>query len=59
MRTFFKLVAVAVVGAVLAACGSEDFTGAYRLKDSDMKVAIVLNIHGDEAELFADDGKGG
>ena len=59
MRTFFKLVAVAVAGAVLAACGSEDFTGAYRLKDSDMKVAIVLNIHGDEAELFADDGKGG
>ncbi|WJM90612.1 hypothetical protein QDY63_25145 [Pseudomonas brenneri] len=59
MRTFFSLMAVAVVGSSLAACGSEDFTGAYRFKDSGMKGAMVLNIHGDEAEFFGDFGKGG
>ncbi|MHC8390185.1 hypothetical protein ACYZTM_19610 [Pseudomonas sp. MDT2-39-1] len=58
MRTFFKLVAVAVAGSGLAACGGEDFTGAYRFKDSNIQRTMVLNVHGDEAEIFGDDGKG-
>ncbi|KKI25045.1 hypothetical protein APX70_00042 [Pseudomonas syringae pv. maculicola] len=59
MRNFFKLMAVAVAGSVVAACGGEDFTGTYRLKESGMQGEMVLNIHGDEAELLADFGKGG
>jgi len=56
MRTFFKVMAVGVAGAFLAACGGEDFTGAYRFKDSNMNAAMVLNVHGDDAELFVDFG---
>ncbi|WP_122321185.1 hypothetical protein [Pseudomonas amygdali] len=59
MRTFLKLVAFAVAGSVLAGCGGEDFSGAYRLTESGMQGEMVLNIHGDEAELFADFGAGG
>lgn len=58
MRTFLKLVAVAIAGSILAACGGEDFTGAYRFKDSNMQGDMVLNIHGDEAELFGDNENG-
>jgi hypothetical protein len=50
MRTFFKLVAVVVAGLCLAACGDKGFTGAYRMG------SMVLNIHGDEAEVFEDHG---
>lgn len=59
MRTLFKLAATVVAGSLLAGCGGEDFTGAYRFKDSNMKGAMVLNVHGDEAELFGDFGEGG
>ncbi|WP_339426588.1 hypothetical protein [Pseudomonas proteolytica] len=59
MSTFLKLVAIGVAGSLLAACGGEDFTGAYRFKDSSMKGAMVLNIHGDDAEIFGDYGAGG
>ena len=52
MRTFLKLMAVAVTGSVLASCGGEDFSGAYRFKESNMNGAMVLNIHGDDAELL-------
>lgn len=58
MRTFFKLVAIAVAGSVLAACGGEDFTGAYRFKESNIQRTMVLNVHGNDAEIFGDDGKG-
>lgn len=59
MRTLFKFAATAVMGALLSGCGNEDFTGAYRFKDSGMKGTMVLNIHGNEAELFGDLGKDG
>lgn len=59
MRTFLRLITVAVSGSVLAACGGEDFTGAYRFKDSGTQWELVLNIQGDEAEIFRDYGKNG
>lgn len=54
MRTLFKFASVVVTGAVISGCGGEDFTGAYRYEESSSKGSMVLNIHGDEAELFAD-----
>lgn len=54
MRTLFKFASVAVAGAVITGCGGEDFTGAYRYHEQISKGAMVLNIHGDEAEIFAD-----
>lgn len=57
--TLFKLAATVVSGSLLAACGGEDFTGAYQFKDSNMNGTMVLNVHGDAAELFADYGKDG
>ncbi|OQR31017.1 hypothetical protein BWR59_16025 [Pseudomonas sp. Bc-h] len=54
MRTLFKSASVAVACAVISGCGGEDFTGAYRYQESSSKGAMVLNIHGDQAELFAD-----
>ncbi|YCH23349.1 hypothetical protein M1D96_07610 [Pseudomonas sp. D1-3] len=59
MRILLKSVVVALAGIVLVACADEDFSGAYRFKDSKMKGPMVLNIHGKEAELFADLGKDG
>lgn len=59
MRTLFKFAAVVVFGTVLSGCGDEDFTGAYRFRDSSMKMVLVLNIHGDEAVFFGDLGKAG
>jgi len=58
MSTLFKFAVTAVIGALLSGCGNEDFTGAYRFKDSGMIGTMVLNVHGDEAELFGDLGKG-
>lgn len=54
MRTLFTFASVVGIGAVIAGCGGEDFTGAHRYQESSSKGAMVLNIHGDEAELFAD-----
>lgn len=54
MRTLFGFASVAVAGAVITGCGGEDFTGAYRYQEQSSKGAMVLNIHGDEAEIFAD-----
>lgn len=59
MHTLLKLMGAAVAGLFLAACGGEDFTGAYRFKDPGIQKELVLNIHGDEAEIFGDAGKGG
>jgi hypothetical protein len=59
MRIVHKLAAAIVACSLLAACGSEDFTGAYRFKNSNSDKAMVLNIHGGEAELFAEDGHDG
>src|SRR3990167_7894816 len=46
MRTMLKFAAAVV-------------TGAYRFKDSSMNGTMVLNVHGNEAELFGDLGKDG
>lgn len=54
MRTLFKFASVVVTGAVISGCGGEDFTGAYRYQESSSKGSMVLNIHGNEAQLFAD-----
>ncbi|MEX7556591.1 hypothetical protein F9Z43_10915 [Pseudomonas monteilii] len=54
MRTLFKFASVAVAGTAITGCGGEDFTGAYRYQETSSKGAMVLNIHGNEAELFAD-----
>lgn len=59
MRTLFKFAAVTAFGTVLSGCSGEDFTGAYRFHDSRMKGVMVLNIHGDKAELFGDLGQSG
>jgi len=59
MRILLKSVVVALAGIALVACADEDFTGAYRFKDSNLKGPMVLNIHGEEAELFGDYGKDG
>lgn len=59
MRTMLKFAAAVVTGAFLSGCSGEDFTGAYRFKDSSMNGTMVLNVHGDEAELFGDLGKDG
>ncbi|AWF68496.1 MULTISPECIES: hypothetical protein [Pseudomonadaceae] len=53
MRFIIKLAATVVAGTLLAGCGGEDFTGSYRAKNpSNSKVELVLNIHGNEAELI-------
>lgn len=54
MHTLFKFASVVVAGAVITGCGGEDFTGAYRYQETSSKGAMVLNIHGNEAELYAD-----
>lgn len=59
MHTLIKFATAAVTGALLSGCGAEDFTGAYRFKDSSMNGTMVLNIHGSEAEVFGDFGKSG
>lgn len=59
MRTLIKFATAAVAGTLLSGCGGEDFTGAYRFKDSSMNGTMVLNIHGSEAEVFGDFGKDG
>lgn len=59
MRILHKLAATIVACSFLAACGSEDFTGAYRFKNSNSEKAMVLNVHGAEAELLAEDGRDG
>lgn len=56
MRTLFKLAAAVVAGSLLTGCGGEDFTGAYRLQ-APKDLAFVLNIRGDEADIFAETGK--
>jgi len=59
MRKPFNLSAFIAAGILLSGCGGEDFTGAYRLKEKGMNGTMVLNIHGDNAELFGDLGKDG
>lgn len=59
MQKLSNFVSVAVLGTLLAGCGAEDFSGAYRFKDSSMSGTMVLNVHADEAELFGDMGKNG
>ncbi|MEN0104995.1 MAG: hypothetical protein AAGC84_01070 [Pseudomonas sp.] len=59
MQKRSAFVTVAVLGAILSGCGAEDFSGAYRFKDSSMSGAMVLNVHGNDAELFGDLGKNG
>ncbi|WP_312246151.1 hypothetical protein [Stutzerimonas nitrititolerans] len=56
MRTLFKFAAAVFAGSLLAGCGDEDFTGAYRL-DATKELVFVLNIRGDEADLFSEKGK--
>jgi len=55
MRNFSRFVSLALASSVLAGCGSEDFTGAYRYKLPGGERVIVLNVHGDEAEIFGED----
>lgn len=59
MRNLLSLSAFIAASTLLSGCGGEDFTGAYRLKESGMKGTMVLNIHGGNAELFGDLGKDG
>lgn len=55
MRNFSGFVSLALAGSILAGCGSEDFTGAYRYKIPGSERVMVLNVHGDEAEIFGED----
>ncbi|EOA5676036.1 hypothetical protein ACH4U0_006138, partial [Pseudomonas aeruginosa] len=59
MRGFSRLISLAFVSSILAGCGSEDFTGAYRYKIAGGERVIVLNVHGDEAEIFGEDARDG
>ncbi len=55
MRNFSRFVSLALASSILAGCGSEDFTGAYRYKIPGSESVMVLNVHGDEAEIFGED----
>ncbi len=55
MRNFSGFVSLALAGSILAGCGSEDFTGAYRYNIPSSERVMVLNVHGDEAEIFGED----
>ena len=55
MRNFPRFISLALASSILAGCGSEDFTGAYRYKISGGERVMVLNVHGDEAEIFGED----
>ncbi len=55
MRNFSGFVSLALAGSILAGCGGEDFTGAYRYKIPGSERVMVLNVHGDEAEIFGED----
>ncbi|MCE0975304.1 hypothetical protein [Pseudomonas putida] len=59
MRGFSRLISLAFVSSIVAGCGSEDFTGAYRYKIAGGERVIVLNVHGDEAEIFGEDARDG
>lgn len=59
MHTLFKLVATVVAGSILTGCGGDDFTGAYRFKASSSERAMVLNVHGNEAEIFGENARDG
>tara|TARA_Y100000780_G_scaffold231692_1_gene258131 strand:- start:96 stop:701 length:606 start_codon:yes stop_codon:yes gene_type:complete len=47
--------AVAIIASLLAGCGKEDFTGAYRLK-ATLYDSLVLNVEGDSAQMFLERG---
>ena len=55
MRNFSRFVSLALASSILTGCGSEDFTGAYRYKIPGSERVMVLNVHGDEAEIFGED----
>lgn len=55
MRGFSRFISLALAGSILTGCGSEDFTGAYRYKIPGGERVMVLNVHGDEAEIFGED----
>lgn len=55
MRNFSRFISFALASSILAGCDSEDFTGAYRYKIPGGERVMVLNVHGDEAEIFGED----
>ncbi|OOV91454.1 hypothetical protein [Pseudomonas sp. MF4836] len=59
MNPLFKLAAAVVAGSLLAGCGGDNFTGAYRFKSPNSERTMVLNVHGDEAEIFGQEGAEG
>ncbi len=58
MHSLLKLAAVVTAATLLAGCGGEDFSGAYRFKVPGADRIMVLNVHGDEAEIFAEENRG-
>lgn len=58
MHTLLKTAAILAAGSLLAACGAEDFTGAYRVNVPGIKSMMVLDIHGERVEVFAETGDG-
>lgn len=51
----WKVALIGMASTLLAGCGDEDFTGAYRLQ-APKNVAVVLNILRDEADIFMEKG---
>lgn len=49
------LAAILMMAALLAGCGEEDFTGAYRV-ETPRGTVLVLSVDGDKARLFSEIG---
>ena len=53
MRSLGKVMLTIISCSSVASCGGEDFTGSYRaVASSNSEVELVLNVHGNEAELI-------
>tara|TARA_Y100000780_G_scaffold231692_1_gene258132 strand:- start:893 stop:1567 length:675 start_codon:yes stop_codon:yes gene_type:complete len=55
MRKGFTFATVAIAASLLAGCGEEDFTGAYRVEAPNGST-LVINIEDDKALLFSEKG---
>lgn len=51
MHTLKKSLAALAACSLAAVCYGDDYSGAYRLHGKNTQVKIVLNVHGDQAEM--------
>lgn len=58
MQTLRKTTAALVASTLLSACGGEDFTGAYRVTAPSSKSTMIINVRGENAEVFVENKDG-